>query len=1122
MIAEAPFVLPDSEARRRALTEHHQSLLVEAGAGSGKTSLLAGRVALLLANGISPRDIVAITFTEASASELLERIEEYVAALAQKRIPGALEIGLPNGLSDAQTFAIERASREIDEITCTTIHGFCQQLITPYPAEARIDPGAKIAELAAADILYQDILEAWLSERFAHDREDDFFVELVRNGGAEAVHLITAVARFLRVVRTARAPVPEERRGGVAGLRIAINEFVEWYYGCGIIENKTAAHLEELGSIRALLDEIGDQPLTGRNLIALMAHQRPKCCHSKEPRFKKWGNKTAWVNAAKLSGRGKTDGEIYSEQGKERYDFCSEAYRRFVEELASIALERFVVEFDALKERYADRKRQAALLDFDDLLYHARDLLAENEAVRAALALRYPRILVDEFQDTDPLQAEILWRLCGEGAPGESWNERRLREGALFVVGDPKQAIYRFRGADIDTYLAAKHALLRENADAVLEVGANFRSSAPILRFVNERFAPLLDETQGQPGFASLVAMNPSRTDKPAVAVFDIEITDEHKDEKGKVLSSEVRRAEAAFAADIVRRFIGSYPVWDKREGCLRPCRAGDIALLAPTGTHLWVYERELDRCGVPIATQAGKGFFRRQEVQDLIAVARAIADPRDTLAFGALVRGPLAGLSEEEIADAMVALGTTEDGGFVRLTLRTDPAAVVHPVLARTLEILQALARKASRTTPYQLMAEAIEALSVRSIVRARYQNAVERGLANVELFLEMSRAYDVRGFEAFARAMRQKWEDAESQVEGKPDAERDAVALITMHSSKGLEWPIVIPINSMSEIRDRTRFFHRRTDDTVHFRLLDCAGADFDAIKDEEKEQQRRERVRLWYVALTRACELLILPRQSERSENDWMSLIGLELSELPVVADDGGLDGALPERAEAENTQDAATWAEESARITAMRKNIVWKHPSAHEEDAVGDVPAARAGGKRVRGSRERGIVLHKLMEEVLTGETPEAVPALEARARELLAELGLPEADDPCDGINAAELAGCVARGFGLPEIHAVRERLVPEMPVYGAWDGEAGRMLLYGVADALAYEAGGNVEFVVDWKSDVEPDERQVGRYQEQMREYLRATGAGCGMLVLLTDGQIVKIVKGSDGAFCNT
>lgn len=197
----------------------------------------------------------------------------------------------------------------------------------------------------------------------------------------------------------------------------------------------------------------------------------------------------------------------------------------------------------------------------------------------------------------------------------------------------------------------------------------------------------------------------------------------------------------------------------------MRVCRAGDIALLAPTGASLWRYERALESRHLPVASQAGKGFFRRQEVQDLIALSRAIADRRDTLGFGALLRGPLVGLTEEEIADAIAALPAPEGGPPPRLHLWTDRSAIAHPVLGRTLEVLQNLARKARRTTPHQIIAEAIEELNIRPILRSRYHFAPERALANAELFLEMARAYDGRGLTAFTLAMRRNWDDAEAQ---------------------------------------------------------------------------------------------------------------------------------------------------------------------------------------------------------------------------------------------------------------------------------------------------------------------------------------------------------------------
>ena len=353
---------------------------------------------------------------------------------------------------------------------------------------------------------------------------------------------------------------------------------------------------------------------------------------------------------------------------------------------------------------YADYKRQAALLDFDDLLYHARNLLAGSEHVRKALAQRYPRILVDEFQDTDPLQAEILWRLCGEADQGAPWIERKLRAGSLFVVGDPKQAIYRFRGADVDTYLSAKRAIIAQDPDALLEIVANFRSLKQIIEFANDQFISLLTPENGQPGFTALQPTRLPQDGRPAVACFDVTIGDAQKSDKGKIVVDLVRREEARIVADLVSRLIGSYQVWDKRSKAMRPCRAGDIALLAPTGTNLWIYERALEQREISIASQAGKSFYTRQEVQDMIAVARALADRRDTLALGALLRGPLVGLTEEEIADAIIALPSREDHQAPHIHLWTDCQIINNPVLKRTLEVLQNLARKARQTTPYHL----------------------------------------------------------------------------------------------------------------------------------------------------------------------------------------------------------------------------------------------------------------------------------------------------------------------------------------------------------------------------------------------------------------------------------
>jgi ATP-dependent exoDNAse (exonuclease V) beta subunit len=1138
--------LPDAGARQRALLDYQSTMLVEAGAGTGKTALMAGRVALMLAYGIRPRDIVAITFTEAAASELLERITGFVASLRDDRIPPELQLALPNGLSLEQRKAIAIAAASLDEITCTTIHGFCQQLIKPYPIEAGIDPGATIVDPAAADLAYQDLMTAWLSTRFGRARdsdglgrippmtnlgsEDDFFAELIAIAPDQVVALIADTANFLRSKRTAQAPGVSLDTDVIRGLSQAIRDFTSWYAACGVAESATTECVDDLARLRETLVDALNAPITGRIFARLLMHEAPACCRSSEPGFKAWRNKGKWQSAATEAGFGKARGEQLSAAAKAIYERCGDAYASFTANIAGAALALFVSEFDGLRDLYADYKRQAALLDFDDLLHHARDLLARNADVRQALARRYPRILVDEFQDTDPLQAEILWLLCGDGVESDPWTGRRLRAGSLFLVGDPKQAIYRFRGADVDTYLLAKRALLAQDPGSILEITANFRSTAPILEFANTRFQPLLSEAAGQPGFTPLEATRTASSQALAVACFDVPINDSHKDDNGKLNGDLVRQHEAAIVAEIVQRLVGNYQIWDKRTQQMRVCRAGDIALLAPTGASLWRYERALEYRHVPVASQAGKGFFRRQEIQDLIALSRAIADRRDTLAFGALLRGPLVGLSEEEIANAIAALPARENGLPPQLHLWTDRSAITHPVLGRTLEVLQNLARRARTTTPYQILAQAIEELNIRPILRARYRLTRERALANAELFLEMARAYDSRGLTAFTLAMRRNWTDTEAQVEGRPDAEADSVPIMTMHLAKGLQWPIVIPINSPTELYDDTSFLHRRSDDTVHFKVLDQVPPDYDAIKAAERDQLRRERVRLWYVAVTRACDLLLLPRQNERKANDWMSIVDLRLNELPTF-DHRAIQYApnIPELDDPQNPQDETTWRSEAAVIAATRRSIVWRSPSRHEMPAappppdreeifteaaaLSQLPPASEGtaiAGTISGSRERGLVVHKLLEEVLTGETA-AADALDIRSRVLLAQLGVSEAAQPGDGPHAPELAATALRALAIPEIAACRSRLVPELTVFSTQADQHRTTYVGGVADALAYLPLGMIELVIDWKTDVAPSAQQIELYREQMRDYLAATGAPEGLLVFVTTGQLLRV-----------
>jgi exodeoxyribonuclease-5 len=531
------------------------------------------------------------------------------------------------------------------------------------------------------------------------------------------------------------------------------------------------------------------------------------------------------------------------------------------------------------------------------------------------------------------------------------------------------------------------------------------------------------------------------------------------------------------------------------------------------------------------VATQAGKGLFRRQEIQDLIALTRVLADRRDTLALGALLRGPLVGLTEEELLDIVWALPRQDDApdALPRLDLGVAPKAIAHPIARDVIEKLQALHRRVNSTTPHDLLSQAIDVLRVRAILLQRHRGQAERALANVDLYLSLSRPYAVRGLRAFAEAMTAAWTDESKAVEGRPDAQEEAVALYTIHAAKGLEWPIVVPVNTMTQIKAPDSAIIDRASGRFYYPVFAVKPTGYEAAREAEKAEFDRERIRLWYVALTRACELLVLPRFDVPARGSpWISLLGLSLNELPAL-DLSHLPLEIRSGvAGKENAQTRDIFAAEAAKISERQRRIVWLAPS-RDEDAAGPALEAEAPAPLVadvegapvddyvvpaiQGSRVRGVILHKLIEEVLTNETAETEAELMPRVEVLIRAMGCPVADDPAQGLVPNELAACVTRALSLPEIVALRPRLLPEVPVYSSVSTADEEVATAGVADAIAFGAEGAAEVVVDWKTDVAPTTEALEHYRAQVRAYLDMTEAERGLIILVTSGVVISVAR---------
>jgi ATP-dependent exoDNAse (exonuclease V) beta subunit len=1095
--------LPDESQRRAALTDLDSSLLVEAAAGTGKTSLMAGRVAMLLAGGAHPSSIAAITFTELAASELGLRIRGYVHELLQGRIPSVFASALPKGLTPDQTLNLAQAAKRLDEVTASTIHGFCQDVITSYAVEAGLDPGARVVDAADADVIFDAAFQTWLINRLSQaDDASDPILVLSKSDPLKFVDMLKDLASLKRRHPTAR--VLPLRPGARADIEFtdAVDEFARWAARTKR-EARTEAIVADLCRLADFFRDCFDSPPGFSRLWLLAQPPRVDAMKKRLNDLAPYRRKSAWKEIY-----GPQEGEKINAEAEAHFERAESAYHSLLGQIANGLVGPLSAALDDVVTDYNARKRAAAALDFDDLLLRAHELVHRNETVRQALGGRYRHIFVDEFQDTDPIQAAFIFQIAADRR-ADRWQDVRVRPGALFLVGDPKQAIYRFRGADIRAYVEARKAMEAQPGGKVIQVTANFRSRKGVLDHVNDCFDPVLSSAS-QPGYVKLThTIEDPDGALPAVAKVTINLPPDPDSETQ-------REAEAEAVADICARLIGSLDVV-RADGSRSRLNPGDIALLTPTGTELWRYERALEQQGLSVASQAGQTLFLRQATQDVVALMRVLADPLDTLAFGAFMRGPLVGLTDAELLDITEQLQSSAnaEGRPKYFSVLTEAELVAHPLARQVLEAIQLLRRRAATTTPMLLLSEAAEQLQMRVVLAARYGNRSARALANLDSLIEMARPYGVAGLRNFVHDLQRHWEAKTAKPEGRTDASDGAIEIVTMHSSKGLEWPVVIPINSSTILRSPPEFVHRQSDNTLHWVLGGVTPTDLLEARQEEEHNQARERERVWYVACTRARDMLILPHLSEASTRSWSRAVDLGHGRLPEIRMEGLPKSKSPTPAAPANWQTPETFAAQAALVARASPAIKWKRPSDEDYDRAENfeiAPAESTGPLEapipLGGGRLRGILLHKLMEEFLTGELAVDEGAVRGRARVLLEQLVGVQGLDSGTAPDPEEAADTALRTLHLPDVAALRSGMMAEIPIWASQDADT---LLAGRADATVVDKDGTITAVFDWKSDVAPSPADRSQHAGQLSDYLSATGAPRGAVVYMTLGETIWV-----------
>ncbi len=1072
---------PDQAARQRIRNDLDATLFVEAGAGAGKTSSLVDRIVNLVAGGQPITGVAAITFTEKAAAELRTRVRDRLEAAGSGPASAALD--------------------QLDHAPIGTLHAFARRVLFEYPIESGLPPAFSVLDELESGLQFEeqwdDLLDRLLDDPAPGGGLLDGGRALVELCEFDGFGIRTGVRRMADDFR-ANWDLVEERVSleDPGPLTLDLTGLISR------AEQIASVPVPDDDSQAALVGEIGRLALAARG--ATHARARLDVLQLASQRYGKWavgdvrtGSKAKW---RQHGGAAALDDLRASEQGLARHVVeIHERVRHHRRLVLGAILGRFVI--DAAVDR-----AEAGRLEFHDLLVLARRLLATRADVRARLHDRFPRVLLDEFQDTDPIQLEIAVRLTSAPDAAEQdgrWRELAPLPGRLFIVGDPKQSIYRFRRADIAQYLSAADQV---GADRV-RLSANFRSSRAVIGFANDVFGRLIEFTEDtQPAFQPLDACRAERLlDHGTVTVLGDECHDDLGRGKGGGVgevgaADELRRREARDVVGAIGAALAEgWPVGDG-DG-LRPCRPGDVCVLLPTRISLPALESELRAAQVPYRAENASVVYATTEIRDLLMVLRAADDPTDQLALIAALRSPLYGCSDVELYDWRRA------GGVWGLWAEPPAGLGAHPV-AVALAHLRSVAERIGWVLPADLLAAVVDE---RRLLDLALDGPDGRDVwRRVRYVVDQARAWADAGGHGVRRYLAwAKLQAAERSVSDTilPEHDHDAVRIMTIHAAKGLEFPITIVAGLTTQPRRSQTAGVVWADDSW---MLAGKGDDGDFSTHQPLDEQMgdAERRRLLYVACTRAVEHLVVslhrsrPTQKNADYADWGPLTSAEL--LWAAGASGPTSGAVGRRCEprpvaagamapmALDWSDPDEWAVERARVlrVASRRTGVAATRLAEE------VRALDAGD----ASDDAGLDKHPVNVDLPAWQRGRYGTAIGRAVHGVLQFCALDDGHD----IDTLARAQCAAEGvigldgrvaslarsaLGAPIVRSVADGLPHWRELFVA--APIGDRVVEGYVDLLVRTAGGLV--IVDYKTDqwsgpVQSAER-IGRYRIQLAAY---------------------------------
>lgn len=1112
MSAAAP--LPDAEARRRIAEDLDATLFVEAAAGTGKTTALVARiVALLRAGRARLESLAAVTFTEKAAGEMKLRLREAIEAARAASAEGS-----------AERAHLDTALGQLELARIGTIHAFCSDLLHERPVEAGVDPLFEVFDEAGSAALLDAAFDAWFESVLADPPE--------------------GVRRVLR-----RRP---ERRFGAAApfgpralLRGAVGALVEHrdFEGAWRLEpfergpaiDAVMARLVAAAALEARSDNPADDWLAksfaaiGRftDEVALRESVRGRDHDGLEAELRTFARERHWRWSG--SPRKPYGPDLSRKDARAVRDEAKAALDALVAACDADLAPRLHAELQPVIAAYEEAKRKAGRLDFLDLLVRARDLVRDDASVRREFQARFSHFFVDEFQDTDPLQAEILLLLAADDPAERDWRRARPLPGKLFIVGDPKQSIYRFRRADVALYGQVKQQLAGAGAD-VLHLSASFRAVPGIQAVVNEAFAPVM--SSGEPGEggaiqADYVPLERVRAPESAARTPPVVVLPVPRplSDYGRVVQW---RIEQSFPDA-----VGAFVAWLVTEGGRE---ARDVCLLLRRFQSFGEdvtrpYVRALEARRIPHVLVGGRSFHEREEVLAVRNALAAIEWPDDELRVFASLRGPFFSLGD----DALLAFRTAHRRLHPLAWRDPEKRAALGDAereVAEALRVLGALHGRRNRRPIAETLSRLLAA--VRAHAGLANWPTGEQALANVLHTVDLARRFERRGavsFRGFVEHLESEAERGQSEDAPMVEEGTEGVRIMTVHRAKGLEFPVVVLADPTCNAVGRNPTRH--VDPARGLWVEPLCGSVPPDLRDAaplERARDEAEALRLAYVAATRARDLLVVPGVRELDPNDpghalaggwlrvldplvyaaretptdsvrWWDLerlaldveeqVGLRQQRI-LEADEGEVQATGGAQAharwQAARAQTRASAASPTLRVRSVREAAA----EAAQEEGLDEVavesvdldPAERAA----RPSGERfGNLVHAVLEAVSFEADAAEIEAV-SRVRGRLFGAASEEVVAATAAVRRA-LAHPRLRAAAAAEARGVLRREAPVLL------REPDGSLIEGRLD-LAYQEPGGSWCVVDYKTGLAG--RGDGRDAAQVRAYVRAVRAATG------------------------